>query len=58
MLIYKLIIIRLIVDNNKINVKFSECRGGIFYEVAKNVLFSNINVVNNYWKLSTGYVEN
>ena len=48
MLIYKLIIIRLIVDNNKISIKLIEYRGGIFYEVAKNVLFSNINVVDNY----------
>ena len=58
MLIYKLIIIRLIVDNNKINVKFSECRGGIFYEVAKNVVFGNIDVVDKHYKLSTGYVKN
>ena len=43
MLIYRLIIIRFIVDNNKISVKFSEYRGGRFYEMAKNVVFSNIN---------------
>ena len=57
MLIYKLIIINIIVDNNKISVKFSECRGGIFYEIAKNVVFSSVSVVDKYSKLSTGYVE-
>ena len=58
MLIYNLIIIRFIVDNNKISIKFSEYRGGAFHEVAKNMVFSSINVVDKYWKLSTGYVEN
>ena len=58
MLIYRLIILRIIVDNNKISVKFSEYRGGRFYEMAKNVVFSNINVANKYRELSTGYVEN
>ena len=48
MLIYKLIIINIIVDNNKISVKFSECRGGIFYEIAKNVVFSSIDAVDKY----------
>ena len=57
MLIYKLIIINIIVDNNKISIKFSEYKGGIFYEMAKNVVFSNINVVDKYQELSTGYVE-
>ena len=45
MLIGKLIIITFIVDNIKINVNFSEYRGGIFYEVAKNVVFSSISIV-------------
>ena len=45
MLIGKLIIITFIVDNNKINVNFSEYRGAIFYEVAKNVVFSSISIV-------------
>lgn len=58
MLIYKLIIIRLIVDNNKISIKLIEYRGGIFYEVAKNVVFGNIDVVDKHYKLSTGYVKN
>ena len=57
MLIYELIIINIIVDNNKISIKFSEYKGGVLYEMAKNVVFSNINVVNKYWELSTGYVE-
>lgn len=48
MLIYKLIIINIIVDNNKISVKFSEYKGVVLYEMAKNVVFSNINVVNKY----------
>ena len=47
----------IIVDNNKISVKFSECRGEIFYEMAKNVVFSSVSVVDKYSKLSTGYVE-
>lgn len=57
MLIYELIIINIIVDNNKISIKFSEYKGGVLYKMAKNVVFSNINVVNKYWELSTGYVE-
>ena len=51
MLIYKLIIINIIVDNNKISVKFSECRGEIFYEMAKNVVFSSVSVVTNSLRL-------
>ena len=57
MLIYKYIIINIVVDNNKISVNFSEYRGGVFYEMAKNVVFSSVSVVDKYSKLSTGYVE-
>ena len=57
MLIDMLIIINNIVDNNKKSMSIIEIKGGLFYEVPKNVDFSNVDVTNSNHKLSTGYVE-
>ena len=57
MLIDMLIIINNIVDNNKKSMSIIEIKGGLFYEVPKNVDFSNVVVTNSNHKLSTGYVE-
>ena len=56
MLIDMLIIINNIVDNKK-SMSIIEITGGLFYEVPKNVDFSNVDVTNSNHKLSTGYVE-
>lgn len=57
MLIDMLIIINNIVDNNKKSMSIIEIKGGLFYEVPKNVDFSNVDLTNSNHKLSTGYVE-